>query len=263
MNLNQLDQKIAECEHRKKVLQQKLSLPWLRSIVEPWFLYPLAMMLLIGTTAFACAIVLVNLLGTLVSFEHTKAEPFVLGIASISKIGIVGAMIQTILIMYIWCASFVGLYTLPVFGMLRPVRGGTPFIKIMFNCMVILILSSALPLFTRTVGITNFDLFDKFGEIVWLKNYYLVLSYNCAFLVALSFCLCHSIVVKLSRECFKFVRGIFAIVRAWIGEVNEFLCFVRVQTKLYASSFWQRFCYFTRHKDNNNRHKVGTEEKVK
>lgn len=260
LDLDLLEKRIAEYEQRKKVLQQRLSLSWVRSIIEPWFLYPLAMAMLIGTTAFACAIVLINLLSLLVSFKHTQAEPFVLGIASISKMGIIGATIQTLLIFYIWCASLVGLYSLPIFSMLRPIRGKTPFVKIVFNCMMVLILSSALPLFTPMVGITNFNLFDRFGEIKWMKKYTLVLCYNCAFLVALSICLCHSIVVKLGREFFKFVRGIFTIVHNWFVLMNQFIIFVRNRFDYYANQFWSRFCYYTRHLGNVTRYKRPVED---
>lgn len=199
---------IEQHEQKRLKLYQMLSVSWIRSKI-PWLMYPLAMALLILTTAFSCAIVLINLLITLFNFEHTRAQPFVLGIASISKMGLVGACIQSLLIIYIWCASLVGLYSLPILGRLHPIPGKTPFFKIMLNCMVILILSSALPLFTRTVGITNFDLYGNFGQIVWLQNYHLVLVYNCAFLVALIICLCHNIVVKLSKEFLERLRSLF------------------------------------------------------
>lgn len=199
---------IAEHERMRQKLYEKLSLSWIRSKV-PWLMYPLAMAVLIGTTAFSCAIVLINLLVTLFNLEHPRAQPFVLGIASISKMGLLGACVQSLLIIYIWCASLVGLYSLPVLGRLRPISGRTPFFKIMLNCLVVLILSSALPLFTRTVGITNFDLYGHFGQIVWLQNYHLALVYNCAFLVALIICLCHNIVLKLGRKFFDQLRSLF------------------------------------------------------
>lgn len=185
------------------------------------------MVLIISTTAFSCAIVFFNLLGKLFNVQHTRAEPFVLGIASISKMGLAGAFIQVMLIVYFAVASFVGLYTLPVLSKLRPLPGNTPFFKIMLNCMVLLILSSALPLFTRTVGITNFDLFGNFGQIEWTQNYHLVLVYNCAFLVALVICLCHSIVVKLSREFFARLHSLFLCLQNCISLAHEKLCLLR------------------------------------
>lgn len=196
-------------------------------------MYPLAMALLIFTTAFSCGIVLINILITLFNFEDTPAEPFVLGIASFSKIGLIGVCIQTFLIGYVWCASIVGLYSLPILNRLRPIRHQTPFFKIMLNCLLILILSSALPIFFRTVGITNFDLFGSFGQIVWIRNYQLVLVYNCAFLVALIFCLCHSIVLKLSR---KFLSHLHSLIICSNRSIQFFKEKVKKITNLASKS---------------------------
>lgn len=234
--LLRLQNRIDSAEGERTRLYAKLSASWLAS-AAPWLLYPLAMALIIATTAFSGAIVLFNMLGLLFqSFRSSgqddqllsSSSPFVLGIASISRVGLLGALVQTALIIYLGVASFVGLYTLPVLERLRPVAGATPFFKIMLNCMVLLILSSALPLFTRTVGITTFDLFGNFGQIVWTRNYHLVLVYNFAFLVALAFCLCHSIVFRLSKECFNrcrlavlWTRAALVAAREWLLRLKE------------------------------------------
>lgn len=222
-----LQTRIDSADGERLRLYAKRTASWLHSMA-PWLLYPLAMALIIATTAFTGAIVLYNMLGLLFNRfsmgEHTGVrleEPFVLGIASISKMGLLGAFVQMGLIIYIGVASFVGLYTLPVLERLRPTPGATPFFMIMLNCMVLLILSSALPLFTRTVGITNFDLFGNFGQIVWTRNYHLVLVYNGAFLVALAFCLCHSIVVRLSVEAFNRLRLAFLWAKSALEAFHE------------------------------------------
>lgn len=241
-----LQNRIDTAEGERTRLHAKLSASWLHSMA-PWLLYPLAMALIIATTAFSGAIVLYNMLGLLVNRFSTGnmgeqgvrlEEPFVLGIASISKMGLLGALVQMALIIYIGVASFVGLYTLPVLERLRPTPGATPFFKIMLNCMVLLILSSALPLFTRTVGITNFDLFGNFGQIVWTRNYHLVLVYNGAFLVALAFCLCHSIVVRLSVECFNRLRLTFLWAKAAVEAFQQRLIHLKetVNRRLYSST---------------------------
>lgn len=221
-----MQNEIAEHAEERKKLFSKLSLSWIRSKL-PWLFYSLAMALLISTTAFSCAIVLINLLTTLFNFEDTRAEPFVLGITSLSKIGLLGACIQTLLIFYFWCASIVGLYLLPILNCLRPIQGRTPFFKIMLNCLLLLILSSALPVFSRTVGITNFDLFGKFGEIIWIRKYHLVLCYNCAFLVALIICLCHNIVLKLSREFFYGIKSVFYCLKRCLEGVYDSMKFIK------------------------------------
>lgn len=49
-------------------------------------------------------------------------------------------------------ASVLGFYSLPGFRNLRPVPHGTPMVKVIGNCIVLLILSSALPVMSRTLG---------------------------------------------------------------------------------------------------------------
>lgn len=51
-------------------------------------------------------------------------------------------------------ASVLGFYSLPGFRNLRPVPHGTPMVKVIGNCIVLLILSSALPVMSRTLGKT-------------------------------------------------------------------------------------------------------------
>ena len=50
------------------------------------------------------------------------------------------------------CASVVGLYSAPVLSVLLPRPRDTPMTKVIINCSVLLILSSALPLMARTLG---------------------------------------------------------------------------------------------------------------
>ena len=49
-------------------------------------------------------------------------------------------------------ASVVGFYSLPFFGRIRPVYSQTSMVHIILNCSVLLILSSALPILSRTLG---------------------------------------------------------------------------------------------------------------
>lgn len=53
---------------------------------------------------------------------------------------------------YVMLASVLGFYSLPGFRNLRPVPHGTPMVKVIGNCIVLLILSSALPVMSRTLG---------------------------------------------------------------------------------------------------------------
>uniref|UniRef100_A0A8C3S8R2 Uncharacterized protein n=2 Tax=Chelydra serpentina TaxID=8475 RepID=A0A8C3S8R2_CHESE len=49
-------------------------------------------------------------------------------------------------------SSVVGFYSSPMFTRLLPVRQDTPMTKIIGNCVSLLVLSSALPVFSRTLG---------------------------------------------------------------------------------------------------------------
>jgi len=59
----------------------------------------------------------------------------------------------------------------------------------------VLVLSSALPLLSRILGISNFDLLGNYGRIEWLGNFYLVLLYNLVFAVAATFCLAKKVML--------------------------------------------------------------------
>ncbi|XP_012589330.1 PREDICTED: limb region 1 protein homolog, partial [Condylura cristata] len=62
-------------------------------------------------------------------------------------------------------------------------------LQIIGNCVSILVLSSALPVMSRTLGITRFDLLGDFGRFNWLGNFYIVLSYNLLFATVTTLCL--------------------------------------------------------------------------
>jgi hypothetical protein len=193
---------LSELETSRKSLEKKLRVSWIRRNLG----YPLAMLALMCLTAVAALNVVQNTLELLVGFKAlplSSAQHFVLGIASLSKMGPVGAAVEIVLILYLWCASVVGLYKIPIIGRLRPKIRDTLFTQVIGNCAVMLVLSSALPLLSRTVGITNFDLLGNFGRIEWLGNFYVVLFYNCVFAITAALCLTTKIVTAVSRELFK------------------------------------------------------------
>ena len=53
---------------------------------------------------------------------------------------------------YFMSASVVGIYSLPLLRHLKPKRQDTPMTKLIGNCAVVLIMSSALPVLSRTLG---------------------------------------------------------------------------------------------------------------
>ncbi|XP_020934818.1 limb region 1 protein homolog isoform X3 [Sus scrofa] len=75
--------------------------------------------------------------------------------------------------------------------------------RIIGNCVSILVLSSALPVMSRTLGITRFDLLGDFGRFNWLGNFYIVLSYNLLFAVVTTLCLVRKFTSAVREELFK------------------------------------------------------------
>uniref|UniRef100_H3BI81 Limb development membrane protein 1 like n=1 Tax=Latimeria chalumnae TaxID=7897 RepID=H3BI81_LATCH len=62
-------------------------------------------------------------------------------------------------------------------------------VEIIGNCVSLVVLSSAIPVFSRTLGITNFDLLGDFGRFNWLGNFYIVFLYNMLFAGLTTMCL--------------------------------------------------------------------------
>lgn len=96
---------------------------------------------------------------------------------------------EIVMILYLWCASLCGLYNMPILCGLKPRKAHSSFNQILGNCTILCLLSSALPLLSWTLGMTNFDLLADFGRVEWLGNYYVVLLYNIVFFVSTTLCL--------------------------------------------------------------------------
>ncbi|XP_035223972.1 limb region 1 protein-like isoform X2 [Stegodyphus dumicola] len=167
--------------------------------------YPFVMLVLLILTTLSVLMVTQN---TLELCFGIKALPIYsqnlsLGISSLSAFGPFGAAVEIILILYLWCASIVGLYSLPVFHHLKPKLHGTSVTQIIGNCAVLLILSSALPVLARSLGITNFDLLGDFGRINWLGSFYIVLFHNIVFAVTTVLCLGTKVTAGVRRELYN------------------------------------------------------------
>ena len=132
---------------RLQLNQQRLSSPILRRLV-----YPLAMVLLLVLTTTALLNVVQNTLQLLVGIKSlplSTSGQGTLGLTSLTKLGVVGALIEVALIGYLMAASTVGLYTLPFLRAIRPTARATPLTRLIVNCGLVLVLSSALPLLSR------------------------------------------------------------------------------------------------------------------
>lgn len=182
-----IEQKLLDLELERQTLEQQQN----ASLLRRNLCYPLVMLLLLFLTAFQVIVVVQNTLEILVGIKHVPlySPKFTLGITSLSALGPLGAAIEIVLILYLWLASIVGFYTLPLLSRLKPNLCDTSMTQIIGNSAVLLILSSALPVLARILGITNFDLMGDFGRIEWLGNIYLVLFYNFIFASATALCL--------------------------------------------------------------------------
>ncbi|XP_061217741.1 protein LMBR1L isoform X2 [Neopsephotus bourkii] len=172
-------------KRRKLELRHRAS-PWQRNLG-----YPLAMLGLLALTGTSVLIVCFHVLELLLDDAALPRgiEDASLGQVSFSIFGSFGAALQVILILYLMVSSVVGFYSSPLFSRLLPVHQDTPLTKIIGNCVSLLVLSSALPVFSRTLGITRFDLLGDFGRFNWLGNFYIVFLYNMGFAALTTLCL--------------------------------------------------------------------------
>nr|XP_020742598.1 protein LMBR1L isoform X4 [Odocoileus virginianus texanus] len=153
--------------------------------------YPLAMLCLLVLTGLSVLIVAIHILELLIDEAAMPRgmQGASLGQVSFSKLGSFGAVIQVVLIFYLMVSSVVGFYSSPLFRGLRPRWHDTAMTQIIGNCVCLLVLSSALPVFSRTLGLTRFDLLGDFGRFNWLGNFYIVFLYNAAFAGLTTLCL--------------------------------------------------------------------------
>ncbi|XP_051466481.1 limb region 1 protein homolog isoform X1 [Apus apus] len=191
----------------EKVKSKKMNLEW-RKKASAWernLVYPAVMILLLTETSISVFLVALNILYLLVdetAMPKGSGGPGI-GNASLSTFGFVGAALEIILIFYLMVSSVVGFYSLRFFENFTPRKDDTTMTKIIGNCVSILVLSSALPVMSRTLGITRFDLLGDFGRFNWLGNFYIVLSYNLLFAIVTTLCLVRKFTSAVREELLK------------------------------------------------------------
>uniref|UniRef100_A0A4W5RJ59 Limb development membrane protein 1-like n=1 Tax=Hucho hucho TaxID=62062 RepID=A0A4W5RJ59_9TELE len=185
-----------------------LSPPEMRRRASPWqrnLFYPLAMLLLLALTVACVLMVCFHVLELL--FDETAMPSGMgdprLGTASFSMFGSLGAAVQVVLILYLMVSSVVGFYSSPLFTSLLPRSRDTNLTQIIGNCVSLLVLSSALPVFSRTLGITRFDLLGDFGRYNWLGNFHIVFLYNILFAGLTSACLINTLTWAVQKELIR------------------------------------------------------------
>uniref|UniRef100_A0A8C5UED6 Limb development membrane protein 1 n=1 Tax=Malurus cyaneus samueli TaxID=2593467 RepID=A0A8C5UED6_9PASS len=197
----ELERELEKVKSKKTNLERrKKASAWERNLV-----YPAVMILLLIETSFSVLLVALNILYLLVdetAMPKGSGGPGI-GNASLSTFGFVGAALEIILIFYLMVSSVVGFYSLRFFENFTPRKDDTTMTKIIGNCVSILVLSSALPVMSRTLGITRFDLLGDFGRFNWLGNFYIVLSYNLLFAIMTTLCLVRKFTSAVREELLK------------------------------------------------------------
>ncbi|XP_052836861.1 protein Lilipod [Drosophila gunungcola] len=197
-NVGELNDRLRELDSERKELDKLRK----SSTFQRTFVYPLAMLLLLFCTGVTILLVVQNTLELLIGIKALplSTRQFTLGISSLSKLGPFGAGLEVCLIFYLGATSVVGFYSMPFMRNVCPKRRQTSLPQLMLNCGFMLVLSSALPLLSRIIGITNFDLLGDFGAIEWLGNFQIVLLYNLVFGTTTALCLANKFTATVRRE---------------------------------------------------------------
>lgn len=200
-NIEAINNELLSVQSKRIALElRKRASPWQRNLG-----YPVAMLLLLALTAVSALMVCFHVLELLFddsAMPRGMEDPH-LGLASFSMFGSLGAAVQVVIILYLMVSSVVGFYSSPLFTGLLPRAQDTTLTQIIGNCVSLLILSSALPVFSRTLGITRFDLLGDFGRYNWLGSFHIVFLYNMLFAGLTSACLINTVTWALQRELIR------------------------------------------------------------
>lgn len=200
------EQELNEATQKRKTLDTARRTSTWRRVLG----YPLIMLSLLVLTGLSLLCVIMNVCQIVAGFRtlpvYQSTVVVDLGITSLSSLGVIGVIIEVILIGYLFITSLVGLYTIPLIKHIKPLKYSTPLTHLILNCCIYVILSTALPLLAKILGITNFDLLGKFSEVKWLGNFYLVLLYNAVFAVTASLCLFNYFTVRVRQEIVRRVQ---------------------------------------------------------
>ncbi|XP_027696834.1 limb region 1 protein homolog isoform X2 [Vombatus ursinus] len=185
---------------KSKLERRKKASAWERNLV-----YPAVMVLLLIETSISVLLVACNILCLLV--DETAMPKGSRAFRRLLRTEVKLAFLWRAFLLdshsYLMVSSVVGFYSLRFFGSFTPRKDDTTMTKIIGNCVSILVLSSALPVMSRTLGITRFDLLGDFGRFNWLGNFYIVLSYNLLFAIVTTLCLVRKFTSAVREELFK------------------------------------------------------------
>ncbi|XP_039899685.1 limb region 1 protein homolog isoform X1 [Simochromis diagramma] len=133
---------------RNKLERRKKASGWEKNL-----LYPIVMLILLTGTTISVLLVALNILYLLVDETAMPkgSTDRAIGNTSLSTFGVAQAVLEIVLIFYLMVSSVVGFYSLRVFEGLTPRKDDTTMTTIIGCCVSILVLSSALPVMSRTL----------------------------------------------------------------------------------------------------------------
>jgi len=120
--------------------------------------------------------------------SETNHQVFYYGAKSLSSFGIYGTIFELILISYNFFGSLVGYYFL-IGQNLIPEIGKTPITTIIFNCVSFQLLACSLPVMSRVLGITMFELQGSFGQLPWLADSGWICLFHLIYTLTVTLCL--------------------------------------------------------------------------
>jgi len=208
--LEYLEIQLAKAEVNKDQVYRASRSAWQRRL--GWPLAMLVLILLTGISLYLVGINVMLLLSGWRSLPTAKEQDkrFDLGISSLSALGALGVGIEVVIIGYLLVTSIVGLYSIPTFHKILPKRRDTSITHLILNCALFVVLSSALPLLVKILGITNFDLLGNFGRIRWLGNSLIILTVNIIFGTAAALSLFNKVTHRAQKEIWRrFVEFLF------------------------------------------------------
>uniref|UniRef100_A0A915PZN5 Uncharacterized protein n=1 Tax=Setaria digitata TaxID=48799 RepID=A0A915PZN5_9BILA len=170
--------------------------------------YVCAIVVLLLLTAITVFMVLINTLQLLFGFRALPVYAQYMEVNSRHTLGIFGAVVEVVIIWYIMVAAIIGVYSVPLLRRIRPQLHKTSMTRVIANCTTVLVLSSALPVLARTLGITTFDLVGAYGSFMWLSNFTLVWTYNVAFALVTVTCLLNHFTTPVRREIIQRIRDL-------------------------------------------------------
>jgi len=134
--------------------------------------------------------------------SETNHQVFYLGAKSLSSFGIYGTIFELILISYNFFGSLVGFYSL-IDPNLIPKKGKTPITTIIFNCVSFQLLACSLPVMSRVLGITEFELQGSFGKLPWLADSGWIGLFHIIYTATVSLCILNKFTFRIRSELYK------------------------------------------------------------